>query len=254
MDKRVHELSDDTSRLAFTWLVAFADCEGRVHGDPAIVKSLVFPRREVDVQAVELYITEWAEAGLVVWYEECGDKWIWFPAFDKNQQGLRKNREPASVIPQYAAGESQLCADDCRQSAGCLPDVCRQSAGLREENRKEENRTEPEFSLSDFLSKAHKAYESEIGMLSTSQIEDVDSFIADLENRGLESWWFDALTTAANANARSWNYVRKVLTNCLDSGKPPRPRETGPPKLHKKTICVIDPLTNEIERKEVMVP
>jgi len=44
-DKKLNDLSSDTSRLAFTWLVTHADREGRVHGDPAIVRSLVFPRR-----------------------------------------------------------------------------------------------------------------------------------------------------------------------------------------------------------------
>ena len=45
-DKRVHQLSDDISRLAYTWLITFADCEGRTPGDPAIVRAMLFPRRE----------------------------------------------------------------------------------------------------------------------------------------------------------------------------------------------------------------
>jgi len=215
-DKRVHELSSDTSRLAFTWLVAFADCEGRVYGDPAIVKSLVFPRRDdIDSITMESFIREWAEAGLVVWYESEDDQWLWFPAFEKNQTGLRKDREPESIIPPYVSGECALCADDCRKIAGLMPEDCRPK-------RKEEKITEEKITEVASLSEFYRAYESEIGVLSPAQLDDVKSIIGELESRGLESWWQDALAVAANANARNWNYVRKVLTNCLESGRPPR--------------------------------
>lgn len=99
-DKRVHDLSDDTSRLGFTWLITHLDCEGRVDGDPAIVKSLVFPRREdITAQQMEAYIQEWANTGMVVWYESHGDRYIWYPNFEDHQIGLRKDRESPSRIP-----------------------------------------------------------------------------------------------------------------------------------------------------------
>ncbi len=91
-DKRVSDLSDDTSRLAFTWLVTFADCEGRTHGDPALIRSILFPRREdITIKQMEVYIREWADLGLVIWYECNGDKWIQFPAFAKHQKALTRD-------------------------------------------------------------------------------------------------------------------------------------------------------------------
>ena len=39
-DITIHQLSDDSSRLAFTWLITFADCEGRTRGDPSLQWSL----------------------------------------------------------------------------------------------------------------------------------------------------------------------------------------------------------------------
>ena len=78
-NKAINDLSDDTSRLAFTWLVTFADVEGRTNGDPALVRSLVFPRRtDVTVDQMAGYLQEWADAGLVTWYEAEGDMWIAF--------------------------------------------------------------------------------------------------------------------------------------------------------------------------------
>jgi hypothetical protein len=76
-NKAVDDLSDDTSRLAYTWLITFADVEGRTNGDPALVRSLVFPRRtDVSVDRMTAYIREWAAAGLVLWYQADGDVWI----------------------------------------------------------------------------------------------------------------------------------------------------------------------------------
>jgi hypothetical protein len=104
-DKKINDLSDDTSRLAFTWLITFADCEGRTHGDPAMVRSLLFPRRsDVTNERMEAYIAEWQAAGLVRVYASNGDMWIDFPNFNKHQTGLRKDHEAASTIPPFEDG------------------------------------------------------------------------------------------------------------------------------------------------------
>jgi len=100
-NKAINDLSDDTSRLAYTWLITFADVDGRTHGDPALVRSLVFPRRtDITVERMESYIREWAGAGLVLWYEADGDMWIAFPTFAENQRGLDRRKEQPSEIPE----------------------------------------------------------------------------------------------------------------------------------------------------------
>ena len=118
-DKKINMLSDDTSRLAFTWLITFADCEGRTHGDPAVVRSMLFPRRQdVTIERMTAYIVEWALLGLVIWYESDGDVWISFPKFDKNQPGLRKDREAPSRIPT----PPEIDLDELRSKAGANPE------------------------------------------------------------------------------------------------------------------------------------
>jgi len=98
-DKKVHQLSCDTSRLAYTWLITFADVEGRTYGDPALVRSMLFPRcEEITGEQVESYIREWDDSGLVIWYEANGDKWIYFPAFEKHNL-VNRAREAPSIIP-----------------------------------------------------------------------------------------------------------------------------------------------------------
>jgi hypothetical protein len=139
-DKKINDLSDDTCRLIFTWLITFADCEGRAPGDPAIVRSMVFPRRDgFTNEQMRVYLSELAAVGLIVQYEANGDQWIWFPNFDKNQQGLRKDREAESIIPPPCIRETiDLGASELRTYSGPTPDLL--PVKLIEEKRIEEKR------------------------------------------------------------------------------------------------------------------
>jgi hypothetical protein len=136
-DKVVNQLSDDTSRLAFTWLITFADCEGRTYGDPAMVRSMLFPRRQdITIEKMTEYIQEWKNLGLIVWYESNGDLWIYFPKFSKNQPGLRKDREAPSRIPIPPCESTDLL----RTYSGPTPDLS--PVKLKEVKLKEENENE----------------------------------------------------------------------------------------------------------------
>jgi hypothetical protein len=258
VDKRINDLNDDTSRLAFTWLVTFADREGRTYGDPALLTSMLFPRRrDVSPEKMAQYIREWEAAidpqtgyGLVVWYEANGDQYIWFPNFEKNQQGLDRRKEPASTIP--APPESALEAAKARISSGQGADQVRTGdvPGTAEEKRKEEKRKEEKASPpSDFVADSIRAFEGNIGMIGPSQADEIRSMLVELEQKGLESWWDTAIQIAVDNNARKWSYVRGVLEGCLRTGKAPVVRRRGPPPAREppapKTIVVRDPLTGE---------
>lgn len=125
MDKRIANLSDDTSRLSFTWLITHADCEGRTYGDPAMVRSMLFPRRSdrssPTVDRIASYLQEWHNAGLIVWYEANGDRFVWFPGFEKNQVGLRKDREAPSIIPAPSCG---ITPEQLQSNSGVTPAEC----------------------------------------------------------------------------------------------------------------------------------
>lgn len=127
-DKKVDSLSCDTSRLAFTWAIAHLDVEGRIEGDPALLCHTLFPRR-TDITADEMaaYIAEWAEAGLVVWYEVGDDTVLYFPGFAKNQRGLRKDREAASYLPPPPPEDQcrKPTAEQVRSSSGVTPEQVR---------------------------------------------------------------------------------------------------------------------------------
>jgi hypothetical protein len=98
-DKAVNDLPDATARLLFTWCIPFLDRDGRMPGDPAFVRSTVFPRREISLEEIAEYLSAMHDLGLVVWYEVDGEHYLFFPGFHKNQPGLRYDREEESKCP-----------------------------------------------------------------------------------------------------------------------------------------------------------
>jgi len=133
-DREINALSSDTSRLAFTWLLTFADCEGRVTGEPDLLLASLFPRRQdITPDLLETFIQEWASAGFIVWYlAPDGDRYIQFLNFSKHQIGLRKDREAFNPIPapENAALLAGTLPDELRQSSGTTPDQLRSNSGL----------------------------------------------------------------------------------------------------------------------------
>ena len=116
VDRQINDLSTDTCRLAFTWLITLADCEGRVFGEPDLLVSSLFPRRvDITPEMMESFIVEWANADFVTWYQASdGERYIQFRTFEKHQVGLRKNREAPSSYPD---------PKDCKILAGSKPTV-----------------------------------------------------------------------------------------------------------------------------------
>lgn len=154
LSKQVSLLSDDTCRLMFTWMITFADREGRLFGDPALIRGTIFPRNEkITIKKVESYLQELSDVGLILRYESKGDKFVLFPGFSDSQIGLRKDKEPESGYPPPT---QKHLTEFARNNSATLPDNFRTTSGivtseykLREENDKlreleEEVEGEPE--------------------------------------------------------------------------------------------------------------
>ena len=152
-DREINALSSDTSRLAFTWLLTFADCEGRVTGEPDLLLASLFPRRQdITPDLLETFIQEWASAGFIVWYlAPDGDRYIQFLNFSKHQIGLRKDREAFNPIPapENAALLAGTLPDERRQSSGTAPDQLRSNSGLTpaEVKVKDKDKDEGEYEV-----------------------------------------------------------------------------------------------------------
>jgi len=242
-NKQVNDLSDDTCRLLFTWMITFTDRDGRMFGDPAVVRNMIFARRtDITVEQVESYLQEMVNAGLIIWYEAGGDKFIWFPGFDNNQPGLRRDREPESEFPPPSDDDIE---NYMRQFAGCLPDNIRNTSGympenvglklnlnLREikdsgssggnararENFPENQSEQPEESPDNGQRpNIFRVYEHEIGPL-TPMIADK---ILAAEAEYPPGWIEMAISEAVSQNARKWSYVAAILQRWKTDGLQP---------------------------------
>jgi hypothetical protein len=125
-DKAVADLVNELGGYAgmvFTWMIAHLDREGRIHGDPEVIKGLVFPRiAGVTPELIRSTAARATQLGLIVWYERDGERYIAYPKFDDNQSGLRKEREAESEYP------APTC-EGCRIVAGVTPEDCRSNSG-----------------------------------------------------------------------------------------------------------------------------
>ena len=84
----------------FTKCIPHLDVEGRMTGDPELVKIVAVPLRdEITHAMVPELLAELVSAELVIWYEAGGKQILEFPGFPDNQPGLRKDREAPSKLP-----------------------------------------------------------------------------------------------------------------------------------------------------------
>lgn len=201
-DKKINDLSSDTCRLAFTWLVTFADVEGRTYGDPAMLRSMLFPRRtDITFEMIQEFIIEWQDAGLVQWYEAGGDKWIAFPNFGKHQK-LRKDRETPSSIPAPQ-----------HDNGGVTPELVRSNDGVTPVNIPVKlKEVKLNYNGSGGVS---KAYEGNIGALTPMIAEE----LGELEKEYSPDWIVEAIEIAVQANVRKLSYIKGILRKWGTTGK-----------------------------------
>lgn len=98
--KKFASVDNDFAQLLYCMLLPHADRDGRIEGDPAIIKGLCFPRRDsVNRRKISDGLRRLSEACLIVWYEVESDHFIEICKFKENQEGLRYEREAKSQIP-----------------------------------------------------------------------------------------------------------------------------------------------------------
>ena len=98
--KALANLSSDSARLLWTWLLPHLDREGRHHALPSIVKGAAVPRlRNHTEKTITEHLRQLSDVGLIVLYEVDGDAYLQYNQFDEHQPGLNKDREAPSSCP-----------------------------------------------------------------------------------------------------------------------------------------------------------
>ncbi len=223
-DTGVNSLKSDLSRLGFTWTIPFLDRDGRIEGDATLLRNTVFPRRrDVTYAQMEDMILDWAARGLVILYEVCGERFLEFPGFRKNQPNLRYDREFPSDIPPKENGKILKGPDPCRSDAGVMPDPCRSDAGVMPaEGKGREGKLiqgkgregEPPDPAALFAKHLFGKF------LETVRFYKSDYCEADLETKllgllGLDCYDFDKISSAIN-HLRVEEYWQKRVTSFSD--------------------------------------
>lgn len=89
------------ARLLFTWMIAHADDEGRLKGDPECVKATVVPMTNWSSQKVRAYTEEIKNVGLIHYWQINQD---WFIEFIKwrDYQQIKSDRFKPSKLPSFS--------------------------------------------------------------------------------------------------------------------------------------------------------
>ena len=129
--RKFGDLSDDFTRLLYCVLIPFADRDGRIDGEPCLVKAMAMPRRtDVSDKKVGVALKSLVEVGLLSWYSVNGERYIEILNFREHQAGLSYNKEPPSTLPEIPGTLPEI--------PGTLPEI----PGLREDKIREKKRRE----------------------------------------------------------------------------------------------------------------
>ncbi len=102
-----NELPSDTDRLLFLMAIPHLDIEGRIEGEPDLLKAKIVPfRRDLTPKRIEKAMQQWCsmrnpetKEPVVLRYEVHGVRYLEFINFKDNQPNLRSDREAASSFP-----------------------------------------------------------------------------------------------------------------------------------------------------------
>jgi hypothetical protein len=118
--------NEELARVSFKADYLFGRCiphldrDGRMAGNPALVKSITCPlREEIQAEDIPELLTELAMADFVIWYEVDGKQLLEFPRFKVHQKGMKHDREAASRFPPSTSKKAQ---DLVRSNSGAEAD------------------------------------------------------------------------------------------------------------------------------------
>lgn len=67
--EKIASLTSDTARMFYTWLIPYLDVEGRIEGNPKLLKGDICPLLDhVTISVIDAILTELDAIGLIVLY------------------------------------------------------------------------------------------------------------------------------------------------------------------------------------------
>jgi len=101
---KIANLSSDTARMFYSWLIPYLDVEGRLEADPKLLKADIAPLLDhITSKVIQQILIELHNSGLIVLYTTNNKQYLQLVKFNENQKNLRKDREAPSIIPEAPA-------------------------------------------------------------------------------------------------------------------------------------------------------
>jgi DnaD/phage-associated family protein len=201
ISEQVNSMSE-FAQLLFTWMIPHTDDWGILPGSAKVLKALVMPmsdRTEIDFDDA---IQEINKNDLIWLYEVEGKRYIQFRKFEQHQEGLHKRT--SCKFPTYSNYLKTLT--ELSGTSGKFP------PNRIEEKGSEGNITETNITEISFA-KIKRFYEDNIGLITRSIVDDINSFLDD----GLEAdLIIKSINEAVDHNKRSWAYSKKILVSCYE--------------------------------------
>lgn len=127
----------DLAELLFYRMLAHADRDGRLEGDPLLVKATCAPlKASLSLELIPALLAELAQTSdpdgepLIRWYAVKGRPVVQFPGFDRHQTGMRKDREAASRLPAFDSDALPLPPPTKTVASGLAPQRRRPRSGV----------------------------------------------------------------------------------------------------------------------------
>lgn len=86
--------------LLFTWLIAHADDEGKLHGECSYIKAVVVPMFNWSTKKIDKLLNEIVKADLITWWNIEEERFIQLKTWENHQQ-IRKDRFIPSKLPTF---------------------------------------------------------------------------------------------------------------------------------------------------------
>ena len=199
--------------IVFYRLIVNADDYGIFDGRPSILRSRLFPLKDIRNSQIENAIHNLASVELVSTYEVDGKPFVRLLGWERNQQmRARKSKYPGPDGKHMKSDTTckHLKSDDIKCSRNPIQSESESNpnptpnpyADARDDGER------PDFGTLE-------AYASNnLRNLSPGNMQQLVSFREDLPDEVIRL----AIDQACGSNAPSWNYVRKVLNNWLEKG------------------------------------
>lgn len=218
--------------IVFYRLIVNADDYGIFDGRPSILRSRLFPLRDIRNSQIEDAIHNLASVELVSTYEVDGKPFVRLLGWERNQQiRARKSKYPGpdgkymkpDSVCNHLKSDDIKCPRNPIQSESESNPTSNPKARARDGGDSGLDAPELQenpFGFSDNTGERPdfgtiEAYaSSNLRTLTPGNMQELVSFKDDFPDEVL----FLAIDQACGANAPSWNYVRKVLNNWLDKG------------------------------------